>query len=181
MQRSSRTICKTWRDYGECRINNCNLLYQNLCRKFFSLGFCDRYNCSYTHTCKRWRRDSVSPSTGSTQRNNWNRQGYQNNYQNYYTYGQGSHLNEEDINIYPNDRNSYNYRSNRGGPGNRRNIHQDHEQRTQRGNSRQDHFLGNQHPRPDLGVMVTHLLSAVERMNTTMERLERGEMNRLRR
>ena len=76
-------ICETWRDYGECRINNCNLLHQNLCRKFFSLEFCDRYNCLYTHTRKRWCRDSVSPSNGSTQRNNWNNwksQGYQNNY-----------------------------------------------------------------------------------------------------
>ena len=57
----------------------------------------------------------------------------------------------------------------------------DHGQRTQRGNSRQNNFLGNQHAQTDLGTIVTDLVSPVGRMNTTMERLEKGQMNRWKR
>ena len=60
-------------------------------------------------------------------------------------------------------------------------MRQDHEYRTQRGNSRQKDFLGNQHAQRDLGTIVTDLVSAVERMKTTMERLEKGQMSRWKR
>ena len=82
-------------------------------------------------------------------------------------------------NNYPNDQNNYTYKSNRGNSRNHRNVQQDHERRTQQGNSRQNSFLGNQRPQTDLGLIVTDLISAVERMNTPMERLEKGKMNKM--
>ena len=59
-------------------------------------------------------------------------------------------------------------------------MQRDHGQRTQRGNSRQNNFLGIKHPQTNLGLIVTDLVSAVEKMNITMERLERGQMSRWR-
>ena len=56
-------------------------------------------------------------------------------------------------------------------------MRQDHEHRSQRGNSRQTNFLGNQHAQTDLGQIVT----AVARMNTNIEKLEKGQMNRWKR
>ena len=48
-------------------------------------------------------------------------------------------------------------------------------QRTDMG---KDDFLGNQHAPMDMGRIVTDLVSAVKRMNTSIERLERREIKR---
>ena len=98
-----RQYTNSYMKHGEITVNveKTPVIYcTRNCRKFFSLGYGDKYSCLYIHTLKRWHRDPVSSSTGSTQGNNWNSSGphgHQNDYQNYYTYGQGSHLNEEDI------------------------------------------------------------------------------------
>ena len=45
-------------------------------------------------------------------------------------------------------------------------------------NNGQPSFLGKQQASIDMGQIVTDLMGAVKRMNTSIERLERGQINR---
>ena len=65
-----------------------------------------------------------------------------------------------------------------GGSQNRRNVQQDHTYGTHWRYTDQQHFLGNQHEPVDMGWIVTDLVSAVKRMNTSIERLERRDIKR---
>ena len=176
--KTHKPVCEQYKDYGDCRDLNCKLLHQKLCRQYFSLGYCTNNKCWYTHPLKRWQNDSIS-SNGLSQGNSRDRNntyGYQNGYQNEYIYGQQSYSYGD--NSYNNQNDHRTYRNRGGGSRNRQNAHKDYSYGTQWDNRGQPIFLGKQQASIDMGRIVTDLMGAVKRMNTSIERLERGQINR---
>lgn len=170
-----KPVCEKYKDYGDCRDLNCKLLHQKLCRQYFSLGYCTNDKCWYTHPLKRWQSDPISPSNRLPQGNNRHRNNTY-GYQNEYIYDQGSYSYGD--NSYNNQNYHHTHRNSGGGSRNRQNRQQDYTYGMQWDNMGQPNFLGNQQAPIDMGRVVTDLMGAVKRMNTSIERLERGQINR---